>query len=110
MNKLSIDCFLTEKQMNDIVKEVVKHISDSDIYGILDFDDIINGVRVSVRLVTYLSEIHISLSEILNNDWDLMESETAVFKQRLSYQIDSINEQNKQSIAQSMDITNDENY
>lgn len=91
MGALKIDCYCDEKQMASLVKAVTSHLYDSDRSEISGFDDVINGVRVCVEFDTYMDEIQLKTSEILDEDWDLLYEDSAVLTSRLRSVVNDYN-------------------
>lgn len=94
MGTLKIDCYLSESQINTIVKEIDKHISDFKDYGITDFEGLYaNDTHVFVDFeILSLNRLELKIVEVLNNDYDLLEEDTAVLKSYLKPIIKSYND------------------
>lgn len=109
MGALKIDCFLTESQMENILKRISDHINSFSPRDIEDFDDEINGVRVCVVFDSYLDKIELSESVILDaEEWDELLEDTAVFTSRLNKILKDQNNYNKASLEQSLQIQEDQ--
>lgn len=108
MGALKIDCFLTESQMEKIVKRVSDHIASFSPEDIEDFDDEIEGVRVCVDFESYLDMIELKASEILDSDYDVLFEDTAVFTSRLSKVVNTQNNDNIAAINQALQIREDQ--
>lgn len=108
MGALKINCYCSETQMSNIVKEVTAHLSKYDGYDISDYDNTIDGIRVYVEFESYLDTLHLKTSEILDNDWELLYEDTAVFTSRMKSIVDDYNRENKEGIFQSEEIYKDQ--
>lgn len=106
-NYLQIECQCTASQMETILKTVAGHINVSQICEIEDFDDVICGVRVCVEFDKYFEKVEIKVSEILDNDYDLLYGDTAVFTSRLREFINEYNRNANEAYLQAMEIQND---
>ena len=95
MGALKIDCYCNERQMEKIVTLVAEHLSDSDKGDIADFDDVVGDVRVCVEFEAYMDTVQLKTSEILDNDWDLLYEDSAVFTSRLRTVVSEYNRTQK---------------
>lgn len=95
MGTLKIDCYLSESQIDTIVKEIDKHISDFRDFGINDFEGLYtNNTHVFVDFETlFLNRLELKSVEVLNDDYDLLEEDTAVLKSYLKPIIKSYNDE-----------------
>jgi hypothetical protein len=107
MGALKIDCYCNEKQMTDLVKAVTSHLYNSDRSEISDFDDVINGVRVCVEFDTYMDTVQLKVSEILDEDWDLLYEDSAVLTSRLRSVVNEYNRNERDACEQSRAISSD---
>ncbi|MDU1892241.1 MAG: hypothetical protein E6767_16275 [Dysgonomonas sp.] len=110
MGALKIDCYCNENQMSNILSLLTKHLSDADRYGIDDFDDVIDDLRVCVEFETYMDTIRLKTSEILDSDWEILYEDTAVFTSRLRSIVDGYNKNRKEAIYQAHHIINDRRF
>ena len=94
--------------MSNIVNAISRHLNDSEINDISDFDDTIGGVRVCVEFNILLNEVDIQDVAVLDNDWDLLDEDTAVLKSRLKGVINEFNRSNNELTSQSADIRQDQ--
>ena len=108
MGALKIDCHCNETQMDNIVNAISRHLNDSEINDISDFDDTIGGVRVCVEFNILLNEVDIQDVAVLDNDLDLLDEDTAVLKSRLKGVINEFNRSNNELTSQSADIRQDQ--
>jgi len=108
MGALKIDCYCNERQMEKIVSMVAEHLADSDRGDISDFDDVVGDVRVCVEFDAYLDAVSLKASEILDNDWDLLYEDSAVFTSRLRAVVDEYNRSQKDYRYQAHHILPDE--
>lgn len=107
MGALKIDCYLSETQMDDILKQVVNHIEKADSYSISDFDDTIHNVRVCVEFNFYLDKREIKSSAILDEDWDELLEDSAVFASRLRKILQDLSIEHDELLSQAQEIRND---
>lgn len=108
MGALKIDCHCNETQMSNIVNAISRHINNSDRRNIEDFDDIIGDVRVFVEFDSYLDNISIKTSEVLDSDWDNLHEDTAVLTSRLKRLLKDLNERSKEATRQCFEILKDQ--
>ncbi len=108
MGALKIDCYCSETQMANIVNAISRHLNDSEINDISDFDDTIGGVRVSAEFYSQFGEVYLEKSEVLDSDWDLLYEDTAVLTSRLKNVISEFNRSNNELTSQSADIRQDQ--
>lgn len=107
MGALKIECYCTEVQMTKILRAVSGHLHDYVCSEVDDFDDTIGGVRVCVQFENYMDGIAVKASEILDEDWDLLYEDTAVFTSRLRSVVTDYNKQQRTARRQSLEIRND---
>lgn len=107
MGALKIDCYCNEKQMTSILKSVTSHLYDSDEMEIIDFDDIIDDIRVCVSFDAYLDSINVVSSEVLDNEWDLLYEDTAVLTSRLKPIVEEYNRNGREAGEQASNILED---
>lgn len=110
MGALKIDCYCSEVEMNKILKHVIDHIDRCLDGEVADIDEVIGDIRLCVDFDCYMDELRVKASEILDSDWDQLYEDTAVLTSRLKPVIESINRNNKESIAQCWQIRNDQSY
>lgn len=111
-----IQCFTTEKQMDDALKLVQAELNKTDIKDISDIDEAMiysnNGhrteFRVCVEFDIYADSIWLKQAEILNSDWDVLIEDTAVFQSRIKTLIGITNEANNELFVQSIEIRKDQ--
>lgn len=111
-----IQCFTTEKQMDEALKLVQAELNKTDIKDISDIDKVMiysnNGhrteFRVCVEFDIYADSIWLKQAEILNSDWDVLIEDTAVFQSRIKTLIGITNEANKELFVQSVEIRKDQ--
>ncbi len=108
MGALKIDCYCNEKQMEKIVNMVVDHLNSSDRTEISDFDDVIDELRVCVEFDTYMDKVCIKTSEVLDNDWDLLDEDTAVLASRLKSVLKDYNRNRQEALCQAHHVLNDQ--
>lgn len=106
-NILPIECYCSEKQMSAIVKEVTRHLYDSDRLSLTDFDDMIGNIRVCIEFEVYLDKVELKSVAVLDSDWDEFYEDTAVLTSRLNNIVKDYNRSNKELVSQSADIFND---
>lgn len=106
-NILPIECYCSEKQMSAIVKEVTRHLYDSDRLSLTDFDDMIGNIRVCIEFEVYLDKVELKSVAVLDSDWDEFYEDTAVLTSRLNNVVKDYNRSNKELVSQSADIFND---
>ena len=106
-NILPIECYCSEKQMSAVVKEVTRHLYDSDRLSLTDFDDMIGNIRVCIEFEVYLDKVELKSVAVLDNDWDEFYEDTAVLTSRLNHIIKDYNRSNNELVSQSEDIFND---
>lgn len=103
-NILPIECYCSEKQMSAIVKEVTRHLYDSDRLSLADFDDMIGNVRVCVEFEVFLDKVDIKTVAVLDHHWDELYEDTAVLTSRLSSLMRDYNSGYRELESQSRDI------
>lgn len=111
-----IQCFTTEKQMDDALKLVLAELGKSDINDITDIDEVLiyrnNGhnteFRVFVEFDLSLDTIKVKQAEILDSDWDVLFEDTAVFQYRIKTLAGVTNEANKELFKQGVEIRKDQ--
>lgn len=108
MGALKINCYCTEKQMENIINKVVSHLNESELYDIPDFDEVYNNVRICLEFECFNNEVILKQSEILDSDWDLLYEDTAVLTSRLREYINDFNRNAKEGIIQSHHIKQDQ--
>lgn len=91
MGALKINCYCNEIQMTKIVKAIYSHLDDFDSSEVSDFDDTIGDVRVCVEFENYVDGVQLKASEVLDQDWDLLYEDTAVFTSRLRLILEDYN-------------------
>lgn len=106
-NILPIECYCSEKQMSAIVKDITRHLYDSDHLSLSDFDDVIGNIRVCIEFETYLDKVELKSVAVLDSDWDEFYEDTAVLTSRLNSIIKDYNKRHKELTSQSEDIFND---
>jgi hypothetical protein len=106
-NILPIECYCSEKQMSAIVKEVTRHLYDSDRLSLTDFDDMIGNIRVCIGFEVYLDKVELRSVAVLDSDWDEFYEDTAVLTSRLNNIVKDYNRSQKELVSQSCDILAD---
>jgi hypothetical protein len=116
MGALKINCFLDEIQMDDILKYVGTSINNSDIYDIEEIQEELFGVIVCVRFIYDFDPVNpemtilgVGESLILDDDWDELYEDTAVFTSRLKEIVSFYNKRRRAALKQGMQIMDDEN-
>lgn len=106
-NILPIECYCSEKQMSAIVKDVTRHLYDSDRLSLSDFDDMIGNVRVCIEFEVYLDKVELKSVAVLDSDWDELYEDTAVLTSRLNSIVKDYGRGQKELAYQSRDILGD---
>jgi hypothetical protein len=106
-NILPIECYCSEKQMSAIVKDVTRHLYDSDRLSLSDFDDMIGNVRVCIEFEVYLDKVELKSVAVLDSDWDEFYEDTAVLTSRLNSIVKDYNKGQRELVSQSQDIFGD---
>lgn len=108
--KVDILCHLSQKQIEHAVQHVAKQLPN-DLYDLCDIDELMynDTVRVCVDFnIDALGSLIIEAAEILDIDWNLLESDSFAFRQRLDEIIDDYNKQNQQSFKRAIEIHKDQ--
>jgi len=94
MGTLKIDCYLSESQINAIVRNIDKHITDFRDFGINNFEGLYtNDTHVFVDFEPLsLNCLELKSVEVLNDEYDLLEEDTAVLKSYLKPIIKNYND------------------
>lgn len=111
-----IQCFTTDKQMDDALKLVLAELGKSDINDISDIDEVLtycnNGhhteFRVCVEFETFLDTICVKQAEILDSEWDILIEDTVVFQSRIKTLVGITNEANREILKQDIEIRKDQ--
>lgn len=85
MAVLQIECFLNEDQLSALTDFVSKHLHTSERSEMDDIDTCLEGIgiRLCVEFEIYLERIEIKQAEILDEDWNLIDADSAVLRSRL---------------------------
>lgn len=110
MGALKIDCYCNETQMKRIVDMVTKHLTESDRSDISDFDDVIDDVRVCAEFETYMDIVALKTAEVLDNDWDLLDEDSAVLTSRLRLLLKEYNRNTKEIVYQAHHVLKDRTF
>ncbi|MBK5722535.1 hypothetical protein JGH11_16800 [Dysgonomonas sp. Marseille-P4677] len=107
MGALKIDCYCNETQMEKIISMVTKHLNESDRTEVSDFDDVIGDVRVCAEFESYMDSVVLKAAEVLDDDWDLLDEDSAVLSSRLRAVLEEYNRNDKEVLYQAHHILKD---
>jgi len=93
MAALEIQCFLNEGQMNALTDYVSDKLFRTSKEEVEDIDTCFDtmAVRLCVEFAIGLENVDIKQAEILDSDWNVIDSDSAVLRSRLNEIISAYN-------------------
>ncbi|PXV61209.1 hypothetical protein CLV62_12542 [Dysgonomonas alginatilytica] len=109
MAKQTINCEVTESQMNDIIQSISDYMYNTDLED-LSYQEVVDGVRVYVDFSVGFGEVTIKIAEIQEYHYQLTyERDSFVLKCKLEDEVmNHFNEYLKDSRLQAQEIRRDQ--
>lgn len=111
MGAISVQCFLKEDQLNDIVNYVCDYINQTDFELISELYEDMHDAQFKVDFDKSFGILSVKECFILDDDWNVSESDTQLFSSMLDTIVSDYNTDRRKSIRQSIEILKDQlNY
>lgn len=112
MAVLQIATVLNEGQMSLLVDRISKTLLNTRRDELGDIDECIDtlGVRICVDFDIMLDRVELKNAEILDVDWNVIDADSAVFRQRLKTAINTYNVSTSELEAQSQTVRSERDY
>lgn len=112
LNPVTVMCQLSQSQIEHLVCHVATKLPIRlDELTDVDEELLPEEVRVCVDFeVDALDNVRVEAAEILNADWDVMHTDSFVFRSYLEPEVERFNAYRKQAIGQSKQIAMDQHH
>lgn len=112
MAALQIQCLLDENQISALTKYVSKKLYRSNRSDLEDIDKCFDtmSIRLCVEFYVDLDTIELKQAEILDEDWNLIDADSAVLRSRLKRIFEAYNYSEKELINSSKTIRKEQQF
>lgn len=112
LQPVQIMCVLTTTQIEQMVSQVSSYLP-AQLDDLNDIDELVfnDSFRMCVDFdIDALGNVKVLCAEVLNRDWDVLESDSFAFSQYLEPVIQDYNKSSKELTKQEEDIRNERIY